>query len=574
MTVYEVFKKFKVTFLENKKSIFSDKDTKIFSQENLDFLIENFSKKPIEGSDESFEEKISQQLKDSNESQRILFAHVIWLWFIFANDMRQEGKVKAIRDWIDVNWQNNGVIPEVGVGNTGQYHKTNKPAELNYILKFLKNVIQANSQPDYIAIIKEMGTQGSMNGNERKVAMYNILLHLFEPEKYERIASYNHKEKIINFFSDVFDGIKFESDDLDEKILHIRGLCERDDRFKGKQEDYGIGKRFDFYHKDIRYWNNDIVLESKNMILHGAPGTGKTYGVINSIKARLDLISNQNANDQFLLVQFHPSYGYEDFIDGIKPSGLDNSGNLKFSLVNGEFKKLCIRAFQELKEASIANRKAKTFYFIADEVNRAEISRVFGELLLCIEEDKRLKITDGRLDRKSAKVKTQNSNLWNKEHAVVTLDSNGDLNDDGSDYYFGIPENIYFIGTMNDIDRSVDSFDMALRRRFYWKHTECDYDVIKDKFINDNKFEKYVTNCQNLNHHITSEKGFNLGESYQLGHSYFLKLDKINSSQLSKLWDSHIAPLLKEYLRSEYRENEIKGRLNKAYEILVKDLKA
>ena len=315
------------------------------------------------------------------------------------------------------------------------------------------------------------------------------------------------------------------------------------------------------------------------MILHGAPGTGKTYGVENSIKNRLELMDDQDSNRQFKLVQFHPSYGYEDFIDGIKPDGVDENGSLKFKLVNGEFKRLCIEAFNELAMASLHNKSSarndritpKKFYFVADEINRAELSRVFGELLLCIEEDKRLRFSDGKL--LGTKVKTQNSNLWSNEHAVVVLNDDGNLDSAGKNYYFGVPENIYFIGTMNDIDRSVDSFDMALRRRFFWKHYECNYDVIRDKFsklVNNDQLDRvdqYVEICKKLNSQIESEKGFNLGQSYQLGHSYFLKPNAINDKQLSKVWDNNIAPLLKEYLRTDYKENEIKQHLDAAKKI-------
>jgi len=289
------------------------------------------------------------------------------------------------------------------------------------------------------------------------------------------------------------------------------------------------------------------------MILHGAPGTGKTYSVENSIRNRLEFLKNQSANEQLTLVQFHPSYSYEDFIDGIKPSGIDNTGNLKFELVNGEFKKMCIKAAKELKNNS---KNPKKYYFVADEINRAELSRVFGELLLCLEEDKRLKWDGNKW--LGTKVKTQNSSMWKKEHAII--EENGEL-------YFGVPENLYFIGTMNDIDRSVDSFDMALRRRFYWKHYKCDYDVVFDKFGSNDKIDTYIEICKKINRHIISTNGFNLGDSYELGHSYFMKISNINNTQINKLWDNHISPLLKEYLRAEFTENEIQKELKKAKDI-------
>ena len=395
----------------------------------------------------------------------------------------------------------------------------------------------------------------------KKVAMYNILLHLFAPKDYERIASYGHKEKIVNFFSEQLEDLDFnDTSDLDDRLQKIREKCENNDVLKNKTVKpfhwscYNDKNRFDFYNTDLEnVWKNDIVLESKNMILHGAPGTGKTYSVENSIKNRLEFLKNQSANEQFTLVQFHPSYSYEDFIDGIKPSGIDNTGNLKFELVNGEFKKMCIKAAKELKNNS---KNPKKYYFVADEINRAELSRVFGELLLCLEEDKRLKWDGNKW--LGTKVKTQNSSMWKKEHAII--EENGEL-------YFGVPENLYFIGTMNDIDRSVDSFDMALRRRFYWKHYKCDYDVVFDKFGSNDKIDTYIEICKKINRHIISTNGFNLGDSYELGHSYFMKISNINNTQINKLWDNHISPLLKEYLRAEFTENEIQKELKKAKDI-------
>jgi len=303
-------------------------------------------------------------------------------------------------------------------------------------------------------------------------------------------------------------------------------------------------------------FGKSFPLESKNMILHGAPGTGKTYAVENTIKRRLELEEGEKYEKYYHLVQFHPSYGYEEFIDGIKPDGLKD-GQMQFKLVNGDFKQMCIDAAEELKKAEDEGREPKTFYFIADEINRAELSRVFGEVLLCLEEDKRIRYNKKTGRWEGTMVKTLNSALWEDKDAVCIQDG---------ERYFGVPENLYFIGTMNDIDRSVDSFDMALRRRFLWKHYTCDYQVIAeyDKYKNEDKLEEYIDACKALNEYITGPKGFNLGEHYQLGHSYFLKLKNINKTQIQKLWDESLKPLLTEYLRAEVPSSEIERMLKKA----------
>jgi len=231
---------------------------------------------------------------------------------------------------------------------------------------------------------------------------------------------------------------------------------------------------------------------------------------------------------------------------------------------------MCIDAFKNLQEAKDDSTKLKTYYFIADEINRAELSRVFGELLLCLEDDKRLSIVGDKVI--GTKVKLPNSSLWNSKHIVVYADDEDkilDKSDNENHYYFGVPENIYFIGTMNDIDRSVDSFDMALRRRFVWKHYRCDYDAIENKYIDKNieKLEVYIALCKSLNEHITSEKGFNLSDSYELGQSYFMKPKNLSQTELDRVWTEHISPILKEYLRAECNENEINTHLEIASKI-------
>lgn len=428
--IYTGFEFFKIRFLQNKRSIFSDKE--VFTKDNLKKIIDGFAKNPDE-SDNSFDEKIKKQLGNAPEVHE-LFAHIIWLWSLVASDMKQQSKVEDINKWLENGKKidTNFILSfDHGIMSTGQYHKTNKPLELVYIIYFLDKVLQneATTVEDYIQIIKN-GVKDNIepfemsfeNGTTRKVAMYNILLHLFNPSYYSSIASFNHKEKIVDFFSNQYD-VKLEvHDDLDDKYFKVKKTClERNAKeypYKWDKiyNEYEFNK-LDFYHPDIeKLWKSEIVLESKNMILHGAPGTGKTYSVENTIKNRLEFLKEQNHEKQFKLVQFHPSYSYEDFIDGIKPDGISENGNMKFKLVNGEFKKMCIEAAKELKEKPI---NAKNFYFIADEVNRAELSRVFGELLLCLEEDKRLKYVNGKWE--GTKVKTQNANLWLDVRRTVKL---------------------------------------------------------------------------------------------------------------------------------------------------------
>ena len=247
-------------------------------------------------------------------------------------------------------------------------------------------------------------------------------------------------------------------------------------------------------------------------------------------------------------------------MDGVKPTGIEN-GVMKFELKNGVFKQMCIDAFKNLKNSKEGKEKLKKYYFVADEINRAELSRVFGELLLCLEDDKRLSF-DKKGNLQGMLVKTANSSLWdNEKHAVYV--------DEADEGYFGVPENLYFIGTMNDIDKSIDSFDMALRRRFVWKRYRCDYDVIAERYSGEDKVETYIKLCKDINDNITNDEGLGLDDSYELGHSYFLKPKKLTKSEINKLWNEHISPLLKEYLRTQYNGKEIQAHIEKIKKDLI-----
>ena len=115
---------------------------------------------------------------------------------------------------------------------------------------------------------------------------------------------------------------------------------------------------------------------------------------------------------------------------------------------------------------------------------------------------------------------------------------------------------------MNDIDRSVDSFDMALRRRFVWKHYTYKKEVLENHYGEKDNLETFLTKCKDLNEYITSEEGFNLPESYMLGHSYFMHLPSFSKEELKKLWSNKIEPLLTEYARVNYEGKELIEKLD------------
>ena len=325
----------------------------------------------------------------------------------------------------------------------------------------------------------------------------------------------------------------------------------------------------------------EISEESPNVIFYGPPGTGKTYAVKNII----DFVC-QGDSSRYVWTQFHPNFSYEDFIDGIKPVGIEGNGNVKLELVNGVFKDLCIRA---------KNDPNNEYYFIADEINRANLSAVFGETLSKLEADYRDKL-DGTQDNL---IKTQYSSIETKlvgrsitkkveGKDVKYVDATGEevvyAYDEKNGARFGIPKNVRFIGMMNDVDKSIDAFDLALRRRFKWIRKECDSSVI-EKLLEDCLFDagRYAKDCERLNKFISSssKNGLGLGESYQFGHSFFLHIREFVKKEQTedymksckkKLFNKYLSPTLKEYLRSFKEEKDIeggKGYLNQAMNIFI-----
>lgn len=404
---------------------------------------------------------------------------------------------------------------------------------------------------------------------------------------------------------------------------------------------------------------SSMLIASKNLIFRGAPGTGKSY-LAKEIAA--DIISNGYFDDYTLLtdeqkkqvefVQFHPSYDYSDFVEGLRPK-LNDDGTMGFELQDGIFKKFVSRArknyeasqktmemieneisvqevitdffsniefgvdtfktingneftitsvdddhinisipgnatvnklalnlnevrrmlesgqrfnkikditkffgktfatqaysydfaiYKEIKAKKNAFSKVKAkqeelkkYIFIIDEINRGEISKIFGELFFAIDPGYR-----GR----AGEISTQYANMH-----------------PDPDEKFYIPENVYIIGTMNDIDRSVDSFDFAMRRRFRFVEIKADERLEMLASLDNEELEaEAIRRMTALNKEIADVEDLN--ENYQIGAAYFLKLKTLDFDQL---WTDHLQPLLQEYIQGMYDEDEIMNRFARAY---------
>ena len=283
---------------------------------------------------------------------------------------------------------------------------------------------------------------------------------------------------------------------------------------------------------NFRHQLTQSLLKSPNLILHGAPGTGKTY------LAKEIAVELTNGNkDQIGFVQFHPSYDYTDFVEGLRPVS-NGDGAIEFKLQDGIFKKFCQKARDAKKTGGQDN-----FVFIIDEINRGEISKIFGELFFSIDSDYR---------GEKGSVSTQYANLHE------------------TDDKFYIPENVYIIGTMNDIDRSVDTFDFAMRRRFRFVEVTAESQLyILDKELGE-RAEEAKTRLRNLNAAIENVQELN--SHYHIGPSYFLRLKEVKFDY-ELLWSDYLQPLLEDYVRGSYDEAETLETLKKAFDLTKNEQK-
>ncbi|MGK6352729.1 McrB family protein [Parapedobacter sp. DT-150] len=564
---YDKFDEFVEAFLVGKRYLSrpgTEEQATVITLDNLNKCIETFVKNAITGKGDdnelNFESKAKQQFEVVHQEVKDLFAHCLWLWCFAVLDMTDKGKATA------VNLLSDGLVDEtdfrnLGFANGGTYHKQNKPNEIAFILLLLKdlverhpgdaktleeksikqNIIKENiikfikPAPDAAHDTQQTEDPAYSGIRNRQNAIGNILLHLCQSENYEAIVSNSHKTQLAETFKGllVTDQKKWEEWDIDDKLSDIRKLIT--EYKKGKED-------FSFYDHDVRsLWNpmeselDTYLTYKKAVVLYGPPGTSKTY-TANKLAQNLivkeflrkhrsegmvTLLSEENRATLFAdhthHFQLHASLTYEDFIVGYQ---------LRNGVTEVQPGKL-LRVINEIREKG----DGLPHVIILDEINRVDLSRLFGELFSAME----------------------------SRGKEIVLPISGT-------FTLCVPENVYFIGTMNEIDFSLERVDFALRRRFLWQFMGFSEESLREMIesslqnlrINGEFIDGFITNCKAVNSEINKDPDF--GAQYQIGHAIFAEINGVvktfrdtgkHSKNLKEvtniLWKISIRPLLEAY---------------------------
>ena len=529
-------------------SIFTNES--IWTKENFSQLDRYFVQNPDEG-EGRFIEKLEQQLTDATAGAKKLMAEMMWTLYLFPTNMGAGAK----RDAVVRLWSHSGdeLSPEhpmldtkvlAGVGSGGTAYFAAVWREVRFAialfgaLKDLPSSARGAIVGDYVQWVDWLESV-PRDGNRQ---LRHMLRYLLFPDTVERMSSNTDRIRVLAAF-----GVASKSEmrqwtdrEIDAAMLALRNKLEAE---------YGT-RDLDFYSPPLAgKWREERAVEPApplpdrrvreprlkwgssgaqplNQILFGPPGSGKTYNTVNkaleildpsyladherdraALKSRFDeLVAAQRVQ----IITFHQSFSYEDFVEGLRAESDASAAGLRYSVVDGVFKRLCASA--RSKEAGEAPH-----VLIIDEINRGNVSRIFGELITLIEPSKRAGAA---------------------EALTATLPY--------SKAPFSVPASVHLIGTMNTADRSLAGLDIALRRRFQFVEMSPQPDRLKGVNIAGVDLGELLAV---MNRRIEAL----LDRDHQLGHAYFMDLASSDDvSGLAGVFRNQIIPLLQEYFFEDW----------------------
>ncbi|SDS52657.1 AAA family ATPase [Microterricola viridarii] len=573
----------------------SDEFPDSWSESSLEELNTKFWGNLLEGEEGggSFESKWELQLKDASAEIRVLAAECLLVYYLVTVSVGPARKLEMINKTIgpdspDLHVSSDSKAYQAlqsWIANPGQYYNTRQDIHVGYLMDLALR-LKRKSPEERSALLHDNPwgfAEFAEAGERQSDAMRHIVCHLLYPDHFERIASNQHKELVLKAFGELDTSGPDASPD--EKLYSIRqALMQRLPKWDESRRDYYSSDLQPIWRPatksgDHEALNPAFALEfKKQIVFYGPPGTGKTYRagklaetLIRTAALRQwgvgDYFNEPKAVDQAVAdhvtrLQMHPSYGYPEFMVGLR---LDADGGTTHQL--GALPRLVNRMRDERERLG---DRALPHVLILDEINRTDLSTMFGEAFSAMERDKR----DTELE------------LFAED-------------DDGVPIRFMIPADLYIIGTMNEIDQSVEALDFALRRRFFWFATPYDEEdlfsiweaqwheqsVVLDWGKAAPQLEELAGSISKLNARIGDLS--ELGPEYELGAAvfgdlpYFLGRQWSNKrhgrasgkylwdakdqplAPLRSLWALSIQPVLAQYLAGSDRRAEQLGELER-----------
>lgn len=456
-------------------------------------------------------------------------------YVINESNLSKKEKVRLI-DVMDRLWQNaiygkyeNDDMdePSLGMFGTGFFNFKDKTDD-DTVRRFINLCVEIIDIDDDNEIFDKAEKVLDENIHGMKAASASMILHCLKPYTF---PIFNSNMGIKN----IFEKLGVVLDKKKEIYTYIKN-CRAVKEFRDKNVDFKNYRVFDLFSREIidEVESEDInYYYDNNLILYGPPGTGKTYNTVNYAVAICD---EENINDledynetlnrynqlkkdgRIEFITFHQSYGYEEFIEGISPK--TKNGNLIYKLKNGIFKSFCKKALED---------DETPYVFIIDEINRGNISKIFGELITLIEDSKR---------------------LGNVEEMNVILPYSGES--------FGVPNNVYMIGTMNTADRSIALIDTALRRRFKFIEMLPNADILRNAGADIVEYEDEQIDVANMLEIINERIEYLYDREHTIGHAFFMDIKYDNSIEsLASIFQMSIIPLLQEYFYEDYSKIQL-----------------